>query len=34
MVFESWDHLMAFMISGLELKDRLKDKPEAKLDTS
>lgn len=30
MVFESWDHLMAFMISGLKLEDRLK----AKLDTS
>jgi hypothetical protein len=30
MVFESWEHLMAFMISGLKLEDRLK----AKLDTS
>ena len=30
MVFDSWDHLMDFMIRGLELEAKL----EAKLDTS
>jgi hypothetical protein len=34
MVFESWHHLMDFMIRGLELEARLEAKFEAKLDTS
>jgi hypothetical protein len=34
MVFESWHHLMDFMIGGLELEAKLKAKLEAKLDTS
>jgi hypothetical protein len=34
MVFESWHHLMDFMIRGLELEARLEAKLEAKLDTS
>ena len=34
MVFESWHHLMDFMITGLELEARLEAKFEAKLDTS
>jgi hypothetical protein len=33
-VFESWYHLMDFMIRGLELEARLEAKLEAKLDTS
>ena len=33
-VFESWHHLMDFMIRGLELEARLEAKLEAKLDTS
>ena len=31
MVFESWHHLMAFMIGGLELESRLDSKPAPKL---
>jgi hypothetical protein len=34
MVFESWHHLMDFMVRGLELEARLEAKFEAKLDTS
>ncbi len=34
MVFDSWQHLMAFMIRGLELESRLKPQPVPKLDTS
>ena len=34
MVFDSWQHLMAFMIRGLELESRLQPQPAPKLDTS
>jgi hypothetical protein len=34
MVFDSWQHLMAFMIRGLDLESRLKPQPVPKLDTS
>jgi hypothetical protein len=34
MVFDSWQHLMAFMIRGLELESRLEPQPVPKLDTS
>ena len=34
MVFDSWQHLMAFMIRGLELESRLEPQPVSKLDTS
>jgi hypothetical protein len=34
MVFDSWQHLMEFMIRGLELESRLEPQPAPKLDTS
>ena len=34
MVFDSWQHLMEFMIRGLELESRLAPQPAPKLDTS
>ena len=34
MVFDSWQHLMAFMLRGLELESRLESQPVPKLDTS
>src|SRR5262249_19665204 len=34
MVFESWQHLMAFMIKGLQLESKLAPKLSPKLDTS
>jgi hypothetical protein len=34
MVFDSWQHLMAFMIRGLELESRLQPQPAPTLDTS
>ncbi len=34
MVFDSWQHLMEFMIRGLELESRLQPQPAPKLDTS
>ena len=34
MVFDSWQHLMAFMSRGLDLESRLKPQPVPKLDTS
>jgi hypothetical protein len=34
MVFDSWHHLMEFMIRGLELESRLKPQPTPKRDTS
>ena len=34
MVFESWQHLMDFMIQGLKLESRLAPKPGSKLNTS
>ncbi len=34
MVFDSWQHLMAFMIRGLALESRLEPQAAPKLDTS
>jgi hypothetical protein len=34
MVFDNWQHLMAFMIRGLELESRLEPQAAPKLDTS
>jgi hypothetical protein len=34
MVFESWQHLMDFMIQGLKLESRLAPKLGSKLNTS
>jgi hypothetical protein len=34
MVFESWHHLMDFMLKGLKLESKLESKLRPKLDTS